>query len=259
MDCVLVNDCKFLLSILPFADNDLSEESGNSLKTRHQLSGCKQTTEDGLRCENNLLRYEAYALNDVIELQRVWYEKQINEEKMKRSRGRSCWESRGSRERENELERLKLEFESERNELSNQIDEAERALKLSFFQARNMDDKICAYTQTYRATIQKMGVRIKFLDKSLKLSVKENFELKTDVLYLLQKITRLLQKTLVPVFVFVFVFLIYLISSCFSQTSARRKNRDEIYLLKMVQLIASRFDLELRRTCNVPVILFLCA
>lgn len=203
MDNVSVNDCLSLLSILPFADNDQSEEWDPSLKTRHQQS-CKQATEDDLRCENTLLRSESYALCDVIELQRVWYEKQINEEKMKRSHSRSCWESRSSRERENELERLKLEFENERNELSNKLDEAERALKLSFFQARNMDDRICDFTQSYRNTIQKMGVRIKDLDKKLKSSLKENFELKTDVLFLLRKITRLLQKTLVAILFFRF-------------------------------------------------------
>jgi hypothetical protein len=219
MNHSLVDECEFLFSVLPFADCDLSEEYYSSSKTGHQRGNFgleKQTTEDDLRSENTLLNAEVYTLCDIIELQRVWYEKQINEVKMKRSHRLSFWESRSAREREDELRRIKLDFENEKNELENKLDEALRAVKLSFFQARNMDDRIYDFTQNYRSTLQRMKTRIQELDQELKLSKKKNFGLRTDVLFLLQN-------SLVPVFLFSYFILVLILKRARVQKKIENK------------------------------------
>lgn len=165
LNSVLVEECAGLFAHLPFA----SCEEKNGVSDPKYLSN-KQSWDGEISLEK--LITENMALHDEVsshinghELQRVWFERELNDEKMKRSKGRSFWESKGLRECEDELRKQKLMFASDKSRLLNQANEAHRMMELYYFRQRNTESQMRVFTQQYRDVVEKLKLKIDILTK----------------------------------------------------------------------------------------------
>ena len=171
IDSSLVEECAGLFAQLPFADYDLSQEKCEMPDTKYfqkKHNWGKEVSLEKLLTENMALHAEISAHVNGHERQRVWFEGMLTDEKMKRSKGRSFWESRGLRECEDELRKQKLAFASEKSRLLNQANEAHRLMELYYFNHRNTESQMQIFTQQYRDLVERLRIKINILTKERK-------------------------------------------------------------------------------------------
>ena len=160
----LVKECAELFTYLPFAECE-SQEINDPKYFQNKQSWEGEVSVEKLVLENMVLHEQISSHVNGHELQRVWFERELNDEKMKRSKGRSFWESRGLRECEDELRKQKLIFASEKSRLLNQANEAHRLTELYYFRHRNTESQMRIFTQQYRDVVEKLKSKIDLLTK----------------------------------------------------------------------------------------------
>ena len=162
-----LNDCQ----LLPFFECESAEELECCKKGSHfreKFNWEKEACDDDLRAENDRAHKDVMTISDVKNVMRKHLEKELFEERMRKPKGRGFWESRSTFEREEEVRKMKLEYEAENLRMFIESDQFCGVLQLANINARNMNDRLREGAEGLRAAIRKMKTRIFELDHELK-------------------------------------------------------------------------------------------
>ena len=173
--------------LLPFSECESAEEiecCNKGVHFREKYNWEKEACDTELRAENDKAHKDVMNISRCKDAMRKHYEKELYEERMRKPKGRGFLESRSSFEREEEVRKMKLKYESENLRMFIESDEFCGTLQLANINARNESDRLREGAEGLRAAIRKMKTRIFVLDheqKALKKKYIRMAELANDL------------------------------------------------------------------------------
>ena len=170
----LNKELKDLCSELPFPETSPFFEYC-TLKPTH-LRDQNRKAREGLLSENTRLHALNAELQDSLEEQKLYYEKELRN----KHKQMSDLKKQAYRIEENccsELEQMQQKLEFEKEKFASGLKEARNALGLSYASQRNHSDAFFGLKESFYATFEKLKARIKDLDKEAKRLKAENKDL----------------------------------------------------------------------------------